>query len=88
MQNFLELQCLVNDLVDFLELPLFINAFFSLNMGNLSRPYPFKIFKGCFPQFLLGPLLNTLSHILLDEENRDWDMKTNILSDTIHNYSF
>ena len=29
----------------------------------LSRPYPFKFFKGCLPQILLGPLLNTLSHI-------------------------
>ena len=30
----------------------------------LSRPYPFKIFKGCLPQNLLSPLLNTLSHII------------------------
>ena len=29
----------------------------------LSRPYLFKFFKGCLPQILLGPLLNTLSHI-------------------------
>ena len=28
-----------------------------------SRPYPFKFFKGCLPQILLGPFLNTLSHI-------------------------
>ena len=28
-----------------------------------SRPYPFKFFKGCLPQILLGPLLNTLSHM-------------------------
>ena len=27
----------------------------------LSRPYPFKFFKGCLPQILLGPFLNTLS---------------------------
>ena len=25
--------------------------------------YPFKFFKGRFPQILLGPFLNTLSHI-------------------------
>ena len=29
----------------------------------LSRPYPFKSFKGCLPQILLGPFLNTLSHM-------------------------
>ena len=29
----------------------------------LSRPYPSKSFKGCLPQILLGPFLNTLSHI-------------------------
>ena len=29
----------------------------------LSRPYPSKFFKGCLPQILLGPFLNTLSHI-------------------------
>ena len=28
-----------------------------------SRPYPFKFFKGCLSQILLGPFLNTLSHI-------------------------
>ena len=30
----------------------------------LSRPYHFKFFKGCLPQILLDPLLNTLSHII------------------------
>ena len=34
----------------------------------LSRPYPFKFFKGYLPQILPGPLLNTLSHMLLSEE--------------------
>ena len=29
-----------------------------------SRPYSFKFFKGCLPQNLLSPLLNTLSHII------------------------
>ena len=27
--------------------------------------FPFKFFKCCLPQILLGPLLNTLSHITL-----------------------
>ena len=30
----------------------------------LSRPYPFKFFKGCLPQILIGPFLNTLSYIM------------------------
>ena len=30
----------------------------------LSRPYPFKFFKGCLPQILLGPFVNTLSQML------------------------
>ena len=30
-----------------------------------SRPYPLKVFKGCLPQNLLGPLLNTLLQIML-----------------------
>ena len=29
-----------------------------------SRPYPLKFLKGCLPQNLLSPLLNTLSHLL------------------------
>ena len=35
----------------------------TFKMVCLSRPYPFKFFKGCFPQILLGPFLNTLSHM-------------------------
>ena len=31
----------------------------------LSKPYPFKFFKGCFPLVFFGPFLNTLSHIRL-----------------------
>ena len=34
-------------------------------MVCLSRPYPFKFFKGCLPQNLLSPLLNTLSHLFM-----------------------
>ena len=33
----------------------------------LSRPYPFKLFKGCLPQILLAPLLNTLSHLIVTQ---------------------
>ena len=33
--------------------------------GHLSRPYHFKIFKGCLPQITRGPLLNTLSHMVM-----------------------
>ena len=29
----------------------------------LGRPYHFKFFKGCLPQILLGPFLNTLTHL-------------------------
>ena len=32
----------------------------------LRRPYPFKFFKVCLPQILLGPLLNTLSQKVTD----------------------
>ena len=31
----------------------------------LGRPYPFKFFKDCLLQILLGPFLNTLSHLYL-----------------------
>ena len=31
--------------------------------GVLNRPYPLKFSKGCLPQNLLIPLLNTLSHL-------------------------
>ena len=27
-----------------------------------SRPYPFKLFKGCLPQISFGPFLNSLTH--------------------------
>ena len=35
-------------------------------MVCLCRPYPFKFFKGCPPQNLLSPLLNTLSQIIVE----------------------
>ena len=28
------------------------------------KSYPFKSFKGCLPQILLGPFMNTLSHMI------------------------
>ena len=31
------------------------------DMVYLSRPYSFKLFKGCSPQIFFGPFLNTLS---------------------------
>ena len=31
-----------------------------------SRMDQVKFFKGCLPQVLLGPFLNTLSHLLFD----------------------
>ena len=34
-----------------------------MNMVCLSRPYPFKLFKGCLLQNWLSPLLNTLSRL-------------------------
>ena len=34
-------------------------------MVCLSRPYTFIFFKGCLPQILLGPFLNTFFHFIL-----------------------
>ena len=34
-------------------------------MTYLGRSYGFKFFKGCAPQILFGPFLNTLSHMFL-----------------------
>ena len=33
--------------------------------GLLRKTVSIQIFKGCLPQILLGPILNTLSHIKL-----------------------
>ena len=38
-------------------------------MVYLSRPYPFKFFKGYRPQILFDPLFDTFSHIKVDENN-------------------
>ena len=32
-------------------------------IGRIHKPYPFKFRKGCLPQILLGPFLNTLSQL-------------------------
>ena len=34
-------------------------------MVCLGIQYPFKFFKSCLPQILVGPLLNTLPHIVI-----------------------
>ena len=34
------------------------------DMVCLARPYPFKFFKSCLPQILLGPFLNTFTHMI------------------------
>ena len=34
-------------------------------MWSASRPYHFKIFKGCLPQMLLGSFLNTMTQMCL-----------------------
>ena len=35
------------------------------DMVCLGRPHHFKFFKGCHPQILVGPFLNTLTHIFI-----------------------
>ena len=38
-----------------------------------GRAYYFKVFKGCLPQILLGPLLNTLTHMCVKlSEPKRW----------------
>ena len=43
-------------------------------MVCLSRPYHFKFFKGCLPQILLSPFLNTLTHIFLNKHAEASDL--------------
>ena len=33
--------------------------------GMLQQTISLQIFKGCFPQIILGPFLNTFSHLWL-----------------------
>ena len=42
-----------------------MNALFYLKKKCLDRPYHLKSFKGCLPQILLGPFLNTLTQMML-----------------------
>ena len=48
----------------------------------LGRPYPFKFFKGCLPQILLGPFLNTLSHLLLQKQPQEVFCKIGVLKNS------
>ena len=42
----------------------FVGVFMFLKFHKcLSRPYYFKLFKGCLLQILLGPVLSTLPHL-------------------------
>ena len=34
-------------------------------MAKVFKNGPSKIFKGCLPQILLGPFLNTLTHLIV-----------------------
>ena len=48
-------------------------------MVCLGIPYYFKLFKGCLPQILLGPFLNTLTQMNIDFSFR-LGMTTNVLT--------
>ena len=48
---------------------------------GLGRPYPLKFLKGCLPQILLAPFLNTLTHLLVLKNNA-------FLSEVLQDYSF
>ena len=41
----------------------FNNWFYDWFNNCLGRPYHFNFFKACLPQILLGPFLNTLTHL-------------------------
>ena len=50
-----------------------------LKVEFLTRPYSFKFFKGCLPQILLGPFLNTLTQMSQQEKSLS-GIETQILS--------
>ena len=50
-------------------------------MVCLGRPYHFKYFKGCFPEILLGPFLNTLTHMFQAPNRNRNEFQANNLSD-------
>ena len=41
-------------------------------MVYLDRTNPFKFFKGCLPQILLGPFLNTWTQLLKAKDRQSW----------------
>ena len=45
----------------------------------LGKPYHFTFFKGCLPQILLSPFLNTLCHVFPKTENICFSSKHLIL---------
>ena len=47
------------------------------DMVSLSRPYHFKFFRGCLPQIVLGPFLNTLTQMTCKKQRK---IKQEILS--------
>ena len=48
-----------------------------------SRPYIFKIFKGFLPQILLGPFLNTVSHMIRNKMNRTYEVEKIFVTERI-----
>ena len=55
-------------------------------LAAIGRPYPFKFFKGCLPQILLGPFLNTLSHIKYKTPYHGYDHRY-MVNSTIYRHS-
>ena len=60
-------------------------------MVCLSRPYHFKIFKGCLPQILLGQILNTLKHVRISVSSDPyisisgiWGQRKSVFSHILH----
>ena len=44
---------------------LFVLTYLTTQYLGLKQTIPLQIFKGCLPQILLGPFLNTLTHLVL-----------------------
>ena len=46
----------------------FETKYLKMDQGKFveDRPYPFKFFKGCLPQILLGPFFNNLTQLCLN----------------------
>ena len=68
---------------------------FKKNWGDvvcLSRPYPFKSFKGCLPKILVGSFLNTLTQmsfhffwISMEDAMETSSEKENLISFSVYN---